>query len=238
MTVIGVNIFSRYTSPMIDLYSWPTPNGIKVSIALEEMNLAYSFHPINIGRGEQFTPDFLEKSPNNRIPAITDSDTGVSVFESGAILLYLAEKTGMFLPTALPGRVEVLQWLFWQVGGIGPMCGQAHHFRQYAPEPVPYAIERYTREVARLYGVLDRRLADRPFVAGEYSIADMAIFPWIAPFAQQGQDLAAFPNVARWFAAVADRPGVVRGRSVGSALRQTPDEAAKQVLFNQGAKLR
>jgi GST-like protein len=220
---------------MIDLYSWPTPNGIKVSIALEEMGLPYTFHPVNIGRGEQFQPDFLRMSPNNRIPAIRDGDTGQSVFESGAILVYLAEKTGLFLPKDLAGRFEVLQWLFWQMGGIGPMCGQAHHFRQYAPEPVPYAIERYTREVGRLYGVLDRRLADRPFVAGEYSIADMAIFPWIAPYEAQGQSLADFPNVARWFAEVAARPGVARGRSVGSELRKPMDADAKKVLFSQGA---
>ena len=219
---------------MIDLYSWPTPNGIKVSIALEEMELPYTFHPINIGRGEQFQPDFLQKSPNNRIPAILDNDTCISVFESGAILMYLAEKSGKFLPTELAARFEVLQWLFWQMGGIGPMCGQAHHFRQYAPETVPYAIERYTREVGRLYGVLDRRLADRDFVAGDYSIADMAIFPWIAPYEAQGQTLADFPNVARWFEAVAARPGVQRGRSVGSELRKPLDPDAKKVLFSQG----
>ena len=219
---------------MIQLYSWPTPNGIKVSIALEEMGLPYTFHPVNIGRGEQFQPEFLAKSPNNRIPAIWDEDTSLSVFESGAILVYLAEKTGQFLPAELHSRVEVLQWLFWQMGGIGPMCGQAHHFRQYAPEPVPYAIERYTREVSRLYGVLDRRLADRAFVAGEYSIADMAIFPWIAPWEAQGQVLAEFRHVARWFEDVAARPGVARGRSVGKELRNPLDAAAKQVLFSQG----
>lgn len=220
---------------MIDLYSWPTPNGIKVSIALEEMALPYTFHPINIGRKEQFAPEFLAISPNNRIPAIADRETGTSVFESGAILLYLAERTGLFLPADPAGRVTVLEWLFWQAGGLGPMCGQAHHFRQYAPEPVPYAIERYTREVSRLYGVLDRRLADRDFVGGAYSIADMAIFPWVAPWSLQGQDLDHFPNVARWFAAVAARPAVARGRSIGAAHRKPLDDEAKRTLFRHGA---
>ena len=220
---------------MIDLYSWPTPNGIKITIALEEFGLPYTFHPINIGKGEQFQPDFLRISPNNRIPAIVDRDTGVSVFESGAILVYLAEKTGRFLPAAGQARFEVLQWLFWQMGGLGPMAGQAHHFRQYAPEPIPYGIERYTREVGRLYGVLDRRLADREFVAGEFSIADMAIFPWVAPWEQQGQVLGEFPHVARWFATVAARPAVARGRGVGAELRKPHDAAARQILFNQGA---
>jgi len=216
---------------MIDLYSWATPNGIKVSIALEELGLPYTFHPVNIGRGEQFQPDFLRISPNNRIPAIVDRDTGVSVFESGAILVYLGEKTGRFLPAAGAARYEVLQWLFWQMGGLGPMAGQAHHFRQYAPEPIPYGIERYTREVSRLYGVLDRRLADRGFVAGDYSIADMAIFPWVAPWEKQGQVLADFPNLARWFAEVAARPAVDRGRRVGSTQNRPMDAEAKKVLF-------
>ena len=216
---------------MIDLYSWATPNGIKVSIALEELALPYTFHPVNIGRGEQFQSDFLRISPNNRIPAIVDRDTGVSVFESGAILVYLGEKTGRFLPVSGAERYEVLQWLFWQMGGLGPMAGQAHHFRQYAPEPIPYGIERYTKEVSRLYGVLDRRLADRRFVAGDYSIADMAIFPWVAPWEKQGQVLGDFPNLARWFSEVAARPAVDRGRRVGSAQNKPMDAEAKKVLF-------
>lgn len=221
---------------MIDLYSWATPNGIKVSIALEELALPYTFHPVNIGRGEQFQPDFLKISPNNRIPAIVDRDTGTSVFESGAILVYLAEKTGSFLPKSGQERFEVLQWLFWQMGGLGPMAGQAHHFRQYAPEPVPYGIERYTKEVGRLYGVLDRRLADREYVAGDYSIADMAIFPWVAPWEKQGQVLANFPNLERWFGRVAARPGVDRGRRVGSDLNRPMDAEAKKILFGQSGK--
>ncbi len=219
---------------MLQLYSWPTPNGIKVTIALEELGLPYAFHPVNIGRGEQFHPEFLKKNPNNRIPALVDEERGISVFESGAILLYLAEREGRFLPTEHAERVEVLQWLFWQVGGLGPMAGQAHHFRQYAPEPIPYGIDRYTGEVARLYGVLDRRLADRPFVAGEYSIADMAIFPWIVPAALQGQELAATPHLARWFQEVAARPAVARGRAVGKELRQPHDAQAKEILFSHG----
>ncbi len=218
---------------MIDLYFWPTPNGIKVSIALEEMGLPYRVHLVNIGRGEQHTPAFLAISPNNRVPAIVDDETGTSVFESGAILHYLAERTGTFLPASGAPRYEVLQWLSWQMAGIGPMCGQAHHFRQYAPTPVPYAIERYTTEVSRLYRVLDARLADREFVAGEYSIADMAIFPWIAPWKMQGQTLSDTPNVSRWFDAVAARPAVARGRSVASDLRKPLDAEARRVLFGQ-----
>lgn len=219
---------------MIQLYSWPTPNGIKISIALEELGLPYQFNPVNIGRGEQFQPAFLELSPNNRIPAIFDEERQISVFESGAILVYLAEREGRFLPADPAGRVEVLQWLFWQVGGLGPMAGQAHHFREYAPERVEYGIQRYTAEVGRLYGVLDRRLADRPFVAGEYSIADMAIFPWIAPWEKQGQQLGDFPNVQRWFAEVAARPAVARGRSVGKELGAPHDATARAVLFTHG----
>ncbi len=220
---------------MIDLYFWPTPNGIKVSIALEEMGLAYRLHPVNIGRGEQHAPEFLVISPNNRVPAIVDDETGIAVFESGAILQYLAERTGKFLPAAGAPRYEVLQWLSWQMAGIGPMCGQAHHFRQYAPEPLPYAIGRYTAEVSRLYRVLDTRLADREFVASEYSIADMAILPWIAPWRSQGQDLADTPNVLRWFETVAARPAVARGRSVARELRQPLDAEAHRVLFGQHA---
>ncbi|TVT90931.1 glutathione S-transferase N-terminal domain-containing protein [Pseudomonas sp. HT11] len=201
---------------MIDLYYWTTPNGHKVSLFLEEAGLPYKVHPINIGQGDQFKPDFLKIAPNNRIPAIVDqspSDGGapISLFESGAILLYLAEKTGQFLPKDLRGRQEALQWLFWQMGGLGPMAGQNHHFSQFAPEKIPYAIKRYVDETARLYGVLDRRLADRAFVAGEdYSIADMAIYPWIVSHKWQSQRLEDFPHVQRWFNSIKERPATVR----------------------------
>ncbi len=200
---------------MIDLYYWTTPNGHKVSIFLEEAGLPYRVHGVDIGKNEQFAPAFLRIAPNNRIPAIVDdapADGGepMSLFESGAILLYLAEKTGRFLPQDLRGRQEVSQWLFWQMGGLGPMAGQNHHFGTFAPEKIPYAIDRYVKETARLYGVLDRRLADRDFVAGEYSIADMAIYPWIVPHERQQQSLADFPNVQRWFASIEARPAVQR----------------------------
>ena len=201
---------------MIDLYYWTTPNGHKVSLFLEEARLPYKVHPINIGQGDQFKPDFLKIAPNNRIPAIvdqspTDGGAPISLFESGAILLYLAEKTGQFLPQDLRGRQEALQWLFWQMGGLGPMAGQNHHFSQFAPEKIPYAIKRYVDETARLYGVLDRRLADRPFVAGaDYSIADMAIYPWIVSHKWQSQRLEDFPHVQRWFNSIKERPATVR----------------------------
>lgn len=201
---------------MIDLYYWTTPNGHKITLFLEEAGLPYNVHPINISKNEQFAPDFLKISPNNRIPAIVDPSPAdgsgpLSLFESGAILLYLAEKTGLFLPTDLRGRQETLQWLFWQMGGLGPMAGQNHHFNRFASEKIPYAIKRYVDETARLYGVLDRRLADRPFVAGdEYSIADMAIYPWTVSHEWQNQDLADFPNVQRWFNAIKARPATVR----------------------------
>lgn len=200
---------------MIDLYYWTTPNGHKISLFLEETGLPYRIHPINIGKGEQFAADFLKIAPNNRIPAIVDHDTAdgqpLSLFESGAILLYLAEKTGQFIAKDLRGRQEVLQWLFWQMGGLGPMAGQNHHFNRFAPEKVPYAIKRYVDETARLYGVLDKRLADRPFVAGEaYSIADMAIYPWIVPHAFQQQDLADFPHLKGWFERIQARPATQR----------------------------
>ncbi|KTB60118.1 glutathione binding-like protein [Pseudomonas fluorescens] len=201
---------------MIDLYYWTTPNGHKVSLFLEEAGLPYTVHPINIGQGEQFKPDFLKIAPNNRIPAIvdhnpTDGGASISLFESGAILLYLAEKTGQFIPKDLRGRQEALQWLFWQMGGLGPMAGQNHHFSQFAPEKIPYAIKRYVDETARLYGVLDRRLADRAFVAGEdYSIADMAIYPWIVSHKWQSQRLEDFPHVQRWFNRIKERPATVR----------------------------
>lgn len=201
---------------MIDLYYWTTPNGHKVSLFLEEAGLPYKVHPINIGQGDQFKPDFLKIAPNNRIPAIvdhnpTDGGAPISLFESGAILLYLAEKTGQFIPKDLRGRQEALQWLFWQMGGLGPMAGQNHHFSQFAPEKIPYAIKRYVDETARLYGVLDRRLADRAFVAGEdYSIADMAIYPWIVSHKWQSQRLEDFPHVQRWFNSIKERPATVR----------------------------
>lgn len=228
---------------MIDLYFWPTPNGLKISIALEEMRLPYTLKPVNIGRGEQFAPEFLALSPNNRMPAIVDhapADGGapLSVFDSGAILLYLADKTGLLLPKDARGRAEVTEWLMWQMGGLGPMSGQAGHFAIYAAEKIPYAIERYTKEVRRLYAVLDRRLAAREFVARDFSIADIAIWPWILD-GRYGIDLGAeFPNLARWRALVGERPAVVRGADVGKELRsaQPMDDAAKKVLFGQDDK--
>ncbi|WP_122875321.1 glutathione binding-like protein [Pseudomonas viridiflava] len=201
---------------MIDLHYWTTPNGHKISLFLEESGLAYKVFPVNIGKNEQFEPDFLKISPNNRIPAIVDHDPAdggapLSLFESGAILLYLAEKTGRFIPSDLRGRQEVSQSLFWQMGGLGPMAGQNHHFNRFAKEKIPYAIERYVNETARLYGVLDKRLADRDFVAGsDYSIADMAIYPWIVPHTYQQQDLNDFPHLKRWFESIANRDATKR----------------------------
>ncbi len=227
---------------MIDLHYWPTPNGWKVSIMLEELGLPYRIVPVNIGRGEQFRPEFLAISPNNRMPAIVDHEPpgggpAVSIFESGAILQYLAEKTGRFIPTEVRGRFEVMQWLFWQMGGLGPMAGQAHHFRQYAPEKIPYAIDRYTREVARLYGVMNKRLEDREFLAGDYSIADMACWPWVVPYERQGQKLEDFPNLARWFELVKARPAVQRGFDAAKELRASGelDAKAREVLFGKKA---
>jgi GSH-dependent disulfide-bond oxidoreductase len=222
---------------MIELYSWPTPNGHKVHIMLEETGLPYKVHAVDIGAGAQFDKTFLAISPNNRIPAIVDTGSAdgkpLSVFESGAILLYLAEKTGKFLPKDLRGRYEVIQWLMFQMGGIGPMLGQVHHFRAYAPEPIPYAIDRYTNEAGRLYGVVDRRLADRPFIAGDYSIADMAIFPWLRSWERQGVNIADYPNLKRWFDTIAGRPAVERGVKVLSDLsRAGPmDEKQREILF-------
>jgi GST-like protein len=230
---------------MIDLYYWTTPNGHKVTMFLEETGLPYRLHGVNIGKGEQFAPDFLAIAPNNRIPAIIDNDpvdggAPVSLFESGAILLYLAEKTEQFIPSDIRGRADVLQWLFWQMGGLGPMAGQNHHFSGYAPEKIPYAIDRYVNETGRLYGVLDRRLADRPFVAGDYSIADMAIYPWIVPHERQGQDLADFPNVARWFADIAARPATLRAYARAEEINPSnapaiSDEESRRILFGQSA---
>jgi GST-like protein len=198
---------------MIDLYYWPTPNGHKITIFLEEASLPYKIFPVNISKGEQFAPDFLHISPNNKMPAIIDNypaDKGapISVFESGAILLYLAEKTKLFLSHDIRKRNDALQWLFWQVGGLGPMAGQNHHFLQFAPEKIPYAMERYVKETARLYSVLDKRLETRDFIAGQYSIADMACYPWIVPHEKQTMDMKDFPNVARWFEEIKARHAV------------------------------
>ena len=228
---------------MIELHYWPTPNGHKITMMLEEAGLPYRLTPVDIGAGDQFKKAFLAISPNNRIPAIVDHAPGeggqpVAVFESGAILVYLAEKTGRFLPTATRERATVLEWLFWQVGGLGPMAGQNHHFNRYAPEKIPYAVDRYTRETNRLYGVLDWRLKGRPFVAGEdYSIADMAIYPWIVPWQAQLQNLADFPDLRRWFEAVAARPATVRAYAQAEAFRTRAafTEAAKKILFGQTA---
>ena len=225
---------------MIDLYYWTTPNGHKITIFLEESGLPYSIKPVNIGAGEQFAPEFLAISPNNRIPAIVDrqpADRGepFSVFESGAILQYLAEKTGQFLARDLRGRTETMQWLFWQMGGLGPMLGQNHHFSGYAPEKIPYAIDRYVKETERLYGVLDERLADREFVAGDYSIADMAAYPWIVPHERQGQKLDEFPNLKRWFETIQRRAAVQRAYDIAKTINTTTgmSDSAKAILFGQ-----
>lgn len=228
---------------MLDLYYWTTPNGHKITIFLEETGLPYTVKPINIGKGDQFDPAFLKISPNNRIPAIvdhapTDGGAPISVFESGAILQYLAEKTGQFLPSAVRDRVEVMQWLFWQMGGLGPMLGQNHHFNQYAPEKIPYAINRYVKETERLYGVLDERLSDRPFVAGEYSIADMAAYPWIVPYAAQGMNLGDFPNVKRWFESIRTRPAVQQAYAKAEEFKSqaVSTEDSRSILFGQGRR--
>jgi GST-like protein len=227
---------------MIELHSWPTPNGFKISIFLGEAAVEHKVLPVNIGKGEQFEPAFLKISPNNRIPAIIDTDPAgggepVSVFESGAILIYLAEKTGKFLPTEIRARAKVLEWLAWQVGGLGPMAGQNGHFNIYAPEKVPYAIDRYTNETKRLYGVLDKQLADNEFIAGEYSIADMAIYPWIVPHEVHKQDLNEHPNLKRWFEQVSARPAVAHAYATKDAIygprpEKLSDEEHK-VLFGQ-----
>jgi GST-like protein len=228
---------------MITLYYWPTPNGHKITIFLEEAGVPYRISPVNIGEGEQFRPEFLAISPNNRMPAIVDDapeDGGepLSVFESGAILVYLAEKTRKFLPEDTRGRIRVLEWLFWQVGGLGPMAGQNHHFGRYAPQKIPYAIDRYVKETNRLYGVLDRQLAREPFLAGEYSIADMAAYPWIAPHEEQGQNLKDFPNVERWFEAIAARPAVRRAYAAGAHWHRERSgftDEERRILFGQTA---
>lgn len=229
---------------MIDLYYWPTPNGWKISIMLEECGLPYRFVPVNIGKGEQFSPGFLAISPNNRMPAIVDhapsgGGAPVAVFESGAILMYLAEKTGQFLAADVRQRYQTLQWLMWQMGGLGPMAGQNGHFLLYAPEKIPYAIERYSKEVDRLYGVLDAQLARTgAYVAGaDYSIADMAIFPWVRTHKAQQVELQKFPNVQRWYDALFKRPAVKRGLDLGKQLRQPAlTDEARQTLFGQTAQ--
>ena len=228
---------------MIKLYYWTTPNGHKITLCLEEMGLPYEVIPVNIGKGDQFQPEFLRFSPNNKIPAIIDTapDDGgepVPVFESGAILTYLAEKTGRFYGESPRQRLDVMQWLFWQMGGLGPMAGQNHHFNVYAPEPVPYAIDRYVKETARLYAVMDRQLADRPFLAGSYSIADMASYPWVVSHERQKQDLNDFPHVKRWHASISKRPATQRAYALVDQIASakpgfTDDE--KKVLFGQDA---
>jgi GST-like protein len=207
---------------MIDLYTWTTPNGRKVSIALAELGLPYKAHPIDISKDEQFAPAFLTISPNNRIPAIVDNDNGLALFESGAILIYLADKTGKLMPKDGEGRYRVIEWLMWQMGGPGPMLGQVHHFVKYNKGKSAYAEERYSKEAQRLYGVLDRRLDDRDFVAGDYSIADIAIWPWISRFEWQEIDLARFPNVKRWYTTIAKRPAVQRGYKVPKDVGEIP----------------
>ena len=228
----------------IELYYWPTPNGWKISIMLEETGLPYTVLPVNIGKGDQFKPEFLAISPNNRMPAIVDPDgpggQTISVFESGAILQYLGRKTGQFYPADERQRVAVEEWLFWQVGGLGPMAGQAHHFRIYAPEKVPYGIARYTNEVNRLYGVMNKRLADHEYLAGPYSIADMACVGWVKGWERQGQILDDFPHLKRWFETVMARPAVVRGMAVLAEERNkvdlSKDKEAQAVLFGQKAR--
>jgi len=228
---------------MIDLYYWTTPNGHKITMFLEETGVQYKIHPINIGKGEQFKPEFLAIAPNNRIPAMVDTapaDRGapVSLFESGAILLYLADKTKRFIPQDLRGRNDTIQWLFWQMAGLGPMAGQNHHFTQYAPEPIPYAIERYVKETSRLYAVMDKRLADREFLAKTYSIADMACYPWVVPYERQRQKLEDYPNLKRWFETIKARPATQRAYDLVKTVNpgQPPMSAEqKKILFGQDA---
>ncbi|MEP7243566.1 MAG: glutathione S-transferase N-terminal domain-containing protein [Gammaproteobacteria bacterium] len=232
---------------MIDLYFWTTPNGYKISLALEELQLPHRIIPVNIGKGEQFKPEFLAIAPNNRIPAIVDHDVRgggapLAMFESGAILLYLAEKTGKLIPSDLRGRAEVIQWLFWQMAGLGPMAGQNGHFNVYAPEKIPYAMDRYTRETGRLYGVLDKQLQGREFIAGAYSIADIACYPWIVPHKSHGQNLDDFPNLARWFEAIRARPATVKAYESASDpyAPNNPGltDEARKILFGQSAQSR
>ncbi|MFT7009599.1 MAG: GST-like protein [Colwellia sp.] len=226
--------------PSLDLYYWTTPNGHKITLFLEEIGLPYNLHPIDINKGEQFTPEFLAISPNNRIPALvdsdpTDGDKSLSIFESGAILEYLADKTGAFLPESGAARYDVLQWLYWQMGGLGPMAGQNHHFSHYAPEKIPYAITRYVNETARLYKVLDKQLVDKTFIAGDYSIADMASYPWIRSHEKQGQDLENFPNLKLWFERISARPAVIQAYAKAETINSSSavTEAGKSILFGQ-----
>jgi GST-like protein len=228
---------------MIDLYYWTTPNGHKVTMFLEESGTSYKVHPINIGKGEQFGADFLKIAPNNRIPALIDTEPAgggapIPVFESGAMLLYLADKTKKFIPQDLRGRTATLQWLFWQMAGLGPMLGQNHHFTQYAPEPIPYAIDRYVKETARLYAVLDKALTGKDFLVGSYSIADMACYPWIVPYERQRQKLEDYPNLKRWFEAIKARPATQRAYDIVKTVNPgTPPMTAeaKKLLFGQDA---
>src|SRR5471032_569085 len=236
----------RWERAMIDLYYWSTPNGHKITMFLEETGLKYKFFPVNIGKGEQFKPEFLAVAPNNRIPAMVDHEPKggakpISIFESGAMLLYLAEKTGKFLPADLYGRYDAIQWTFWQMGGLGPMAGQNHHFSNYAQEKIKYAIDRYVNETNRLYGVLNKRLRDREFIAGEYSIADMASYPWIVPYKNQEQDINDFPNLKRWLETIAARPATLRAYAkakevnpnFGQPAIRTEEE--RKLLFGQTA---
>lgn len=231
---------------MIELHYWPTPNGHKITLFLEEAGIPYTIKPVNIGKGEQFQPAFLAISPNNRMPAVVDTAPAgggepISVFESGAILQYLAEKTGRFLPADVRGKYAVLEWLYWQVGGLGPMLGQNHHFNRYAPEKIPYAIDRYVNETRRLYGVLDKRLNGRAFIAGkDYTIADMAAYPWIVPHENQGMALEDFPHLKTWFEAIRERQATKRAYALGEEIKGkfdlSKDEEARKILFGQGAK--
>lgn len=223
---------------MIELYYWPTPNGHKISIMLEECGLKYEVKPVDIGAGDQFDPEFLRISPNNRMPAIIDTDTGVSVFEGGAILIYLAEKSGMLLPEEQIARFEVLQWLFWQAAGLGPMAGQLSHFVNYVKEDVPYAHKRYADEYDRLLAVMDVRLRDREFLAGDFSIADIASFPWIVPYRRLGNDLDRFSNLRRWFDALKVRPAVQHGVDLGKGWRRNEarNEKARAMMFDQNSE--
>ncbi|MDF2368497.1 glutathione S-transferase N-terminal domain-containing protein [Sneathiella sp.] len=228
---------------MIDLYYWPTPNGWKISIALEEMDLDYRVMPINIGKGEQFEPDFLKISPNNRMPAIIDQDPAdggepISVFETGAILIYLAEKSGKFMPDDIRGRKEVIEWVMWQMGGLGPMLGQNGHFKFYAPEQIPYAQERYSTEALRLFDVLNTRLEGRDFICGDYSIADMACWPWIITYKRQEIDLGEFPNIRRWYDALKARPALRRGYEVGRDLGKPTGKWSEESRKNLMAQRR
>lgn len=229
---------------MIDLYYWTTPNGHKITMYLEEAGLEYRINPINISKGDQFTPEFLKIAPNNRIPAIVDhapQDGGepIAIFESGAILLYLADKTRRFIPQDLRGRNQCLQWLFWQMGGLGPMAGQNHHFVQYAPERLPYAMDRYVNETSRLYGVLNKHLSDgRAYICGDYSIADMAAYPWVVPHERQRQDINNFPSLQQWFERIRNRPATHKAYELAKSINIAPtvDDESKSILFGQDAK--